>query len=187
MLAEKRGISARRGRAQGAVFSFGASRQRRRECRHAAATFDVAECTEQPVDIRERDLFYADTDYSLDFFLTIKEFNERIVADPDYAALLMGIGRNLLYRTGSRRVSREGVGSRPMQERRTAQMRAIPHNGVLQQLGSIRPTVIVFTNYMLPEYQRLARSFGVEHFLNKSVDYERLPQLLLDIHAGKPH
>ena len=59
--------------------------------------------------------------------------------------------------------------------------------GVLQQLGSIRPTVIVFTNYMLPEYQRLARSFGVEHFLNKSVDYERLPQLLLDIHAGKPH
>ncbi len=59
--------------------------------------------------------------------------------------------------------------------------------GVLQQLGSRRPTIIVFTNYMLPEYQRLARSLGVEHFLNKSMDYERLPQLLLDIHAGKPH
>ena len=59
--------------------------------------------------------------------------------------------------------------------------------GVLQQLGNRRPTIIVFTNYMLPEYQRLARSLGVEHFLNKSVDYERLPQLLLDIHAGKPH
>ena len=59
--------------------------------------------------------------------------------------------------------------------------------GVLQRLGKSRPKVIVFTNYMLPEYQRLASSLGVEYFLNKSLDYERLPQLLLDIHAGKPH
>ena len=28
--------------------------------------------------------------------------------------------------------------------------------GVLQRLGSTRPIIIVFTNYMLPEYQRLA-------------------------------
>jgi len=59
--------------------------------------------------------------------------------------------------------------------------------GVVQRLGKARPTIIVFTNYMLPEYQRLARALGVEYFLNKSVDYERLPQLLLEIHAGKPH
>ena len=59
--------------------------------------------------------------------------------------------------------------------------------GVVQRLGKSRPTIIVFTNYMLPEYQRLASSLGVEYFLNKSMDYERLPQLLLEIHAGKPH
>ena len=59
--------------------------------------------------------------------------------------------------------------------------------GVVQRLGKARPTIIVFTNYMLPEYQRRARALGVEYFLNKSVDYERLPQLLLEIHAGKPH
>lgn len=59
--------------------------------------------------------------------------------------------------------------------------------GVMQRLGKSRPTIIVFTNYMLPEYQRLARSLGVEYFLNKAVDYERLPQLLLEIHASKPH
>lgn len=59
--------------------------------------------------------------------------------------------------------------------------------GVVQRLGKARPTIIVFTNYMLPEYQRLARALGIEYFLNKSVDYERLPQLLLEIHAGKPH
>jgi two-component system, OmpR family, response regulator len=55
--------------------------------------------------------------------------------------------------------------------------------GVLQRLGSVRPIVIVYTNYMLPEYQRLATSLGVEHFLNKSMDYERLPQLIQEIGA----
>jgi two-component system, OmpR family, response regulator len=59
--------------------------------------------------------------------------------------------------------------------------------GVLQQLGKTRPKIIVFTNYMLPEYQRLASSFGVEYFLNKAVDYERLPQLLQEIGASRPH
>jgi two-component system OmpR family response regulator len=55
--------------------------------------------------------------------------------------------------------------------------------GVLQRLGNSRPIIIVFTNYMLPEYQRLASTFGVEHYLNKSVDYERLPQLIQEIGA----
>jgi len=59
--------------------------------------------------------------------------------------------------------------------------------GVMERLGKARPLIIVFTNYMLPEYQRLARSMGVEHFLNKSVDYERLPQLLSEISAARPH
>jgi DNA-binding NarL/FixJ family response regulator len=58
--------------------------------------------------------------------------------------------------------------------------------GVLQQLGKARPVVIVFTNYMLPEYQRLASALGVEYFLNKSVDYERLPQLIQEIGASQP-
>ena len=59
--------------------------------------------------------------------------------------------------------------------------------GVMQRLGDTRPTIIVFTNYMLPEYQRLARDYGVEYFLNKSVDYERLPQLLEEIGAARPN
>ncbi len=53
--------------------------------------------------------------------------------------------------------------------------------GVVQRLGKDRPKVIVFTNYMLPEYQRLADSLGVEYFLNKSRDYERLPQLIQEL------
>jgi DNA-binding NarL/FixJ family response regulator len=57
--------------------------------------------------------------------------------------------------------------------------------GVMQRLGKTRPTIIVFTNYMLPEYQRLATSLGVEYFLNKSLDYERLPQLIQEIGASQ--
>jgi two-component system OmpR family response regulator len=53
--------------------------------------------------------------------------------------------------------------------------------GVLEQLGSKRPTVIVFTNYVLPEYQRRATALGVDYFLNKSQDYERLPQLIQEL------
>jgi two-component system OmpR family response regulator len=59
--------------------------------------------------------------------------------------------------------------------------------GVMQRLGEMRPVIIVFTNYMLPEYQRIASSLGVQHFLNKSIDYERLPQLLQEIGASRPH
>ena len=60
--------------------------------------------------------------------------------------------------------------------------------GVVQRLGKTRPTIIVFTNYMLPEYQRLAESLGIEYFLNKSRDYERLPQLIQELGASqRPH
>jgi len=53
--------------------------------------------------------------------------------------------------------------------------------GVVERLGSKRPTVIVFTNYVLPEYQRRAAALGIEYFLNKSRDYERLPQLIQEL------
>lgn len=56
--------------------------------------------------------------------------------------------------------------------------------GVMQRLGKDRPTIIVFTNYMLPEYQRRASALGVEYFLNKSFDYERLPQLIQELGAS---
>jgi two-component system OmpR family response regulator len=55
--------------------------------------------------------------------------------------------------------------------------------GVVQRLGKERPTIIVFTNYVLPEYERLADSMGIEYFLNKSKDYERLPQLIQELES----
>jgi DNA-binding NarL/FixJ family response regulator len=50
--------------------------------------------------------------------------------------------------------------------------------GVLEALGQQRPKTIVMTNYALPQYRELARRYGVEYFLDKSVDFERLPAIL---------
>lgn len=57
--------------------------------------------------------------------------------------------------------------------------------GVVQRLGVERPIIIVFTNYVLPEYERRAKDLGIKYFLNKSADYERLPQLLQDLEQQK--
>jgi len=58
--------------------------------------------------------------------------------------------------------------------------------GVMRSLGANRPAIIVFTNYALPEYRRRAEQFGVEYFLNKSLDFERLPEVIRTL-ALAPH
>lgn len=53
--------------------------------------------------------------------------------------------------------------------------------GVLKALGSGRPTTIIMTNYALPQYRAKAMKLGVEYFLDKSVDFERLPEIFAEI------
>ena len=56
--------------------------------------------------------------------------------------------------------------------------------GVLREVArhaSGAPAVIVFTNYDLPEYRRMALSLGVRHFLDKAREYERLPGVLEEL------
>ncbi|HXS29853.1 MAG TPA: response regulator [Steroidobacteraceae bacterium] len=50
--------------------------------------------------------------------------------------------------------------------------------GVLEAIGIKRPPTIVMTNYALPHYRERARHFGVEHFLNKAQDFDKLPGLV---------
>jgi DNA-binding NarL/FixJ family response regulator len=50
--------------------------------------------------------------------------------------------------------------------------------GVLVALGASRPTTIIMTNYALPQYRAKAEAFGIEYFLDKSVDFDRLPGIL---------
>lgn len=53
--------------------------------------------------------------------------------------------------------------------------------GVLRALGPTRPTTIVMTNYPWPQYRARAAALGVEYFLDKSVDFGRLPEILAEI------
>lgn len=57
--------------------------------------------------------------------------------------------------------------------------------GVLEALGSHRPTTIVMTNYALPQYRERARQLGVDHFLNKAMEFERLSDIMAGMRASR--
>jgi len=55
--------------------------------------------------------------------------------------------------------------------------------GVMRALATaqLKPQIIVLTNYDLPEYKNAAFALGAAHFLDKALDYGRLPSLLHEI------
>jgi DNA-binding NarL/FixJ family response regulator len=60
--------------------------------------------------------------------------------------------------------------------------------GVLRALRGrpeMQPLVVVFTNHDVPGYRRRAAAFGVEHFLDKARDFERLGELLRALHGAR--
>src|ERR1700678_1670017 len=58
--------------------------------------------------------------------------------------------------------------------------------GVMRALAgtSLRPRILVLTNYDLPEYKHAALALGATHFLDKGRDYNRLPELLEEMCNG---
>lgn len=90
----------------------------------------------------EGDPIYDDPDFASEFFATIEQQFASLVADADYAALLGLFGTTLLPKTGSRPVQRQtGDAGRPRTMTRVSELRAIPNNGVLQQLGYLANTL----------------------------------------------
>ena len=87
------------------------------------------------------DQFYADSAYAFSFFFAIKEFHEQLFNDPDYAVLLNIYRSNMLYATGSRAGKRQHELTAKIDYSHPSQMRAIPHNAILQQLGFLLNTV----------------------------------------------
>ncbi len=83
----------------------------------------------------EADPFYTERDFSWDLYRTIQNAQEQLYADPDYVALLGGFGQNLLIPTGSRAVKR-AKGADGADTFNPRQLRAIPHNAILQQYGA---------------------------------------------------
>ena len=91
----------------------------------------------------DNDPFYraADYEYVTEFFTMIQFFNERVMVDPNYAALLGSFGVNFLYPTGSRSLRRQHEGGARVDLASPRQLRAIPHNAILQQLGYLATTI----------------------------------------------
>jgi phosphoenolpyruvate carboxylase len=89
------------------------------------------ECRALP---REEDPFYTRTDISLDFYRGIRRVQREHLASRSYARAITAFGLGLLNETGSRKSRRQSdlAADREMSLR---QIRAIPHNAVLQQLG----------------------------------------------------
>jgi phosphoenolpyruvate carboxylase len=80
------------------------------------------------------DPFYHRTDISLDFYRAIKEHQGDHLASRTYARAVTAFGLGLLNLTGSR-VSRRQSDINADREMSLRQIRAIPHNAILQQLG----------------------------------------------------
>ncbi len=80
------------------------------------------------------DPFYRRTDLSLDFYRAIRRVQQGYLTSKTYARAVTAFGLGLLNDTGSRKSRRQSdlAADRAMNLR---QIRAIPHNAVLQQLG----------------------------------------------------
>ena len=87
------------------------------------------------------DPFYEKADYIAEFFTSIQFFNDAVLRDPNYAALLGAFGTNMLYPIGSRSLRRQHEPGVTADLTSPAQLRAIPHNATLQQLGYLANTL----------------------------------------------
>ncbi|MGQ0455741.1 MAG: phosphoenolpyruvate carboxylase [Hyphomicrobium sp.] len=112
---------------------------------------------EPPAD--EDDPFYAEQNLSLDFFLRLKAYQQALFAHSGYRAVLGAFGPNLLFKTGSRPVKRQGAHASDRGD--PARMRAIPNNAILQQFGYVANVVAglgTAVNNDRERFARLARS-----------------------------
>lgn len=82
----------------------------------------------------EPDAFYAQADFSRDYFEKVKDYQARLFENPNYRTALGAFGVNLLPTAGSRKSRRQFDGGHDARAA-AAEMRAIPHNAILQQLG----------------------------------------------------
>lgn len=87
-------------------------------------------------DLDEEDPIYEESDFSADFFSTISSEMKELVKDKGYGTLLSVFGPALIDRTGSRPAVRQSDTSSSVTTiKHPRQLRAIPNNAILQQLG----------------------------------------------------
>ena len=125
-------------------------------------------------DDADNDIFYKDTDFSWDVFRTISSQQENLYNDPNYIKLLSGFGQNLLIPTGSRASKRSKSNAGMFDPR---QLRAIPHNAILQQFGvpaniffGIGKAVSIDIEKFSNHYQASARAKSIFSMVTSSLE-----------------
>jgi phosphoenolpyruvate carboxylase len=83
--------------------------------------------------LAKNDPFYKDVSTSLDFYYRVKHKQEELYADGAYHITIAALGLSMMPPTGSRK-SRRQFEHRADEETSLRRIRAIPHNGALQQL-----------------------------------------------------
>ena len=108
----------------------------------AAATVGrIAEAVLAPTEGSVADPIYDEPDFATEFFQTVREEMTALVDDPGYAALIGTFGPSLLDKTGSRPAARQSDAGGPTRIRHPRELRAIPNNAILQQLGWLANSV----------------------------------------------
>jgi phosphoenolpyruvate carboxylase len=121
----------------------------------------------------QADALYSQSGWALDFFLTLKDYQERLGRHRGYLALINTLGRSMLYPTGSRPAKRQGGRRASAGIETIAELRAIPNNAMLHQLGYL---VNSFAGLGLATNQSPEQFIGV---LETSERLERIVSLAL--------
>lgn len=87
------------------------------------------------------DPFYGDSGESLEFFLTLTQFNKNLMNDPDYGRLVLSFADKMTDKSGSRDTKRQSESAAGPDANHLRQIRAIPHNTTLHQLGFLANSV----------------------------------------------
>ena len=118
------------------------------------------------------DPVYDDPDFSTDFFGTIRARTEALVEDPGYAALLGTFGPGLIDPTGSRPSARQidGLGG-PARISHPRELRAIPNNAILQQLGWCANTLQGVGAALSRHPQAFNEFLGRSHRFRRAMDF----------------
>lgn len=120
------------------------------------------------------DPFYDNPDFSLDLFLSLKNWHETLFKDPQYGQLLDVFAPNMLPKTGSRPAKRKLQAG--MERGDPSKIRAIPHNAILQQLGFL---AVVISG------MGTAANIDRERFIELYHDSPRLQQCIAHISEAK--
>jgi phosphoenolpyruvate carboxylase len=80
------------------------------------------------------DSFYSDSDFIRDFYERVRQYQIRVFEDANYRSSLGAFGTNFLVLPGSRKTKRQYDAVKGPRNP-AAEVRAIPHNALLQQFG----------------------------------------------------